>query len=248
MPHTLAPVARDLTPAEAEERRASCDRLDGQIKTALAVGRAAAWELSRRLHEFHEEHGWSAVGFDKLKDWLAQPDVDITESAYHAAVDRWEQIVVLRRVDSGRLESLAPTKVDLVLPKLKAGHVQLEPALEDAATLPQRKLKDLYRAPVDRSPARKPPPDDDQPAYDGFDDLEPPPDDQVELPPDDSPFVATEPATVEPDATAPELTLAEAIEAARDEEVYVHGRRHDLKLALRDIIAAYDREVGARDP
>jgi hypothetical protein len=249
--HPVPAPARELTPEEAQERREESFALDQEVKAALADGRAAMWRLAKAIYEFDELACWSALGYESLAHWLADPEVGLRKTQFYALRSRWEQLHVLRKVGEEELKELPPSKVDVVLPAIRAGTVKLEQALGDAKAMGFRDLRSVYRGREEFSgrPENQPATNGDQPDESRTEaeepDSEPAGPETAPVAPDlESPFLASEPPAVEPEP-APEMTLAEAIEAARDEQVLVHGLRHTLKLALRDVIAAYDRERGA---
>jgi hypothetical protein len=245
------PEARELSAEEWAKRQAACRALDGQIKDAVHRGRQALWDLAGALYKFDEEAGWSALGFQTRKAWLAQPDVDLTESAYYAAIARWRQLVVYRGIEVERVQRLAPSNVDIVLPAIREGTARLEQALEDAASKPQKQLKREYRQTDSGRPESPTPPATPKPPLDPTpaqpvvaSDLAPP---STDLPPGpvaaednfDIPFpletASTEP--VEPESPAPAQTLAEAIEELREARMSVA-----IEVARRRVLAAWDRE------
>jgi hypothetical protein len=206
--HPLAPAARDLTPAEAEARRQTCQVLDGQIRHAIRVGRAAMWELAQRLHDFDEEAGWLALGYDTLGAWLADREVDLTESTYRRLLRVYRETAVLRGLPLPTLEALDLSKVDIVLPAVKEGRARLGPALEDAATKTARQLRKEYAAsngkpPIDgrlTEPAPAPKPD-----------LDPTPDQPVSAAGVDTTDHTTDlapPSTTPPESAAAEDSLS----------------------------------------
>jgi hypothetical protein len=133
-----------LTDEETEERARACWELDQAIKAGMRAGREALWEVARNLHAFDEAHGWTAIGYDRLGDWLADPDVSLTRSTYYRLTATWRELVVLRRVDETRLLALDASKVDVVLPSVKAGKTSLDDALEDVQSLGMKDLRARY--------------------------------------------------------------------------------------------------------
>lgn len=142
--HPAAPSARQLTPEEAEKRSEHLYEVHQRIKASLRAGRSAAWALAEALYEFDEENGWTALGYDSLKDYLADAEVAIGRSFYFAAVSRWRKLVVLRQIGSDRLDQLDPSKVDIVLPAIEAATVKLDDALDDVEALGKRDLREKY--------------------------------------------------------------------------------------------------------
>lgn len=176
MPDHPKPAApRDISADEHQDRAEEAFKLDQSIKGALRTGRATLWALAEKLWQFDDVTGWSALNYDSLADWLADPEISMKSSTYYNAVARWRKIVVLRNVDSKRLENLDPTKVDLVLPSIEKQSVKLEDALSDVEVLGARDLREKY---IGRKEKAEPDPPDppplepeDEPDPDGaFDD------------------------------------------------------------------------------
>jgi hypothetical protein len=143
MTHPTAPAPRELTDEEAEERAQRCYGLEQSIKAGLRAGREALWEVARSLHEFDEESGWSALGYEKLGDWLADPEVSMTRRTYYRLIGTHRELAA-RKVKPELLPALDVSKVDIVLPAVKAGRVALDDALEDVKELGARDLRDKY--------------------------------------------------------------------------------------------------------
>jgi hypothetical protein len=152
------PQARSLTPEEAEARAQRCFEIDERIKAGLRAGREALWETARALHEFDEENGWTALGYEKIGEWLADPEVGMTRGTYIRLVGTFRELVVKRKLPFATVADLETSKVQIVLPKLKAGSVRLDEALDDVKALGQRDLREKYLRRPD--PADLEPPDD----------------------------------------------------------------------------------------
>jgi len=138
------PGARELSPDEAEARVQECFEIEQRVKNGLAAGRAALWQLAEALYEFDEERGWSALGYEELVDWLADPEISTKSATYYQLVQTWRELAVMRKVDSKRLENLDRSKVGIVLRSITSGKVSLEDALADAGTLGARDLREKY--------------------------------------------------------------------------------------------------------
>lgn len=140
----LTPAPTDLSPAEAEERGRRAYELDQQVKQGIREGREALWRTAQALYDFSEMSGWSALGHDTLAEWLADPEVSMTRSTYHRMVSVWRELVVLRKLPESEVHELEASKVDIVLPAVKAGRVTLKKALKDVRALGARDLRDEY--------------------------------------------------------------------------------------------------------
>jgi predicted RNase H-like HicB family nuclease len=140
----------DLTPEEAEERKKKAFGLHVDVRDALSQGRAALWETARALYEFDEMHGWTALGYDRIGDWLADPEISITKSQFYRLTGVWRELVVIRKVDTTSVRELEPSKVDIVLPAVRSGRVKLDEALEDTKSMGARDLREEYISRPDR--------------------------------------------------------------------------------------------------
>jgi hypothetical protein len=158
-------VAKDLTPEEQQARAEHCHELHTQIVASLRAGRSAAWAFAKAIYEFDEASGWSALNYETLNEYLADPDVALGRSTYFAAKKRYDKIVVQRQIGSDRLDSLDPSKVDVVLPALEQGKVKLAEALDDVEALGKRDLREKYFGRKEPAPEPVDPPEDDEDDY-----------------------------------------------------------------------------------
>lgn len=166
---TIAPPeSRDLTAEEQEARGQLCHDINDRIIESLSQGRVAMLELAHALYDFHQETGWSSLGFAKQEDWLAQPEINITTTDYFRLIRRWRELVVVRHIDTSRLAQLEPSKIDIVMPAIEDNKVSADDALHDAEALGARDLREKYRG---RHTPASPPPDGG--ATDGEDDDDP---------------------------------------------------------------------------
>jgi hypothetical protein len=160
-----SPEAQDLTAEERQARIEHCQQLHTQIAASLRAGREALWLFAKAVYEFDQEHGWSALGYDTLNDYLADPEIAVRRSTYFQARKRYEKIVIQRGVQSNRLDSLDPSKVDLVLPAIEQGKVELNEALDDVEALGSRDLREKYfgrKEEPEPEPEPAPEPDDEE--------------------------------------------------------------------------------------
>jgi hypothetical protein len=187
----------ELSPEEQQKRAERCYALQETVKAGLVAGRTALWQMARALHEFDQEQGWLALGYDALGDWLADPDIGISKSAYYRLTKNWRGLAVKRRVPEDQILELEPSKVDIVLPRVESGEITLERALKDVRALGYRDLRDQYIGRRNESSGAQTPGD----VIDAVA-IDPDPDPQAEAP--------------EPVA-APELTPEEALAVAQDD-------------------------------
>ena len=134
---------RDLTPQEAEDRAKAMFALHQQIVDDIRRGREAMWDLAQHTTEFCDEAGWSALGYDKIGDWLADPEIGMARST----LQRLRQVYSeyrLRRVPEAKMREIDVTKAQIVLPAIRSHQVKLEDAFEDAKELGWRDLRIKY--------------------------------------------------------------------------------------------------------
>jgi hypothetical protein len=179
-----------------QQQKALAERafgLDQTIKAGIRTGREAMWNVAAALHEFDEMDGWAALGFEKLSDWLADPEMGMTRRSYYRWVALYRELAVNRQVPEADLRQLDVSKVDVVLPKIKTGEVDLQHALDDARELGFRDLREQY---IDRPDPKDEMPASDRPTdTDDNDGDDPVPAQAPVNPTDDVPVVA---AIVEP--------------------------------------------------
>jgi hypothetical protein len=172
-------AAKELSPDEAEVRAERCFELEKEIKAGLQAGREALWRVARAAHEFDEENGWTALGYENVTEWLADPEVGMTRSTYFRMVGAYRELVVKKQLPMETVAELDVSKVDVVLPRVKGGTVSLKTAIEDMKTLGWRDLRTKYLGRKDATPsagtdddesAAAPPPlnpTDDKPVWAG---------------------------------------------------------------------------------
>ena len=136
--------ARELTDEEIQQRATTCYEIDQRIRSGLRTGREAAWQVAQACYEFDGERGWSALGYDTLGDWLGDPEVGMSRTHFYRMVRTYDELVVRRQVGTEDLQELEPSKVEVILPAVKAGTVKLQDALADAKSLGRRDLQARY--------------------------------------------------------------------------------------------------------
>jgi hypothetical protein len=142
--HPVPASAVELTDEEMQERAQTMYALDQQVRAGLTKGREGLWEAARALHEFDGQSGWSALGYESVSHYCADPGIEISRSTYLRMVRAYEQTVVRRQVDFDRVKQIDRTKVDIVLGKVASGEKKIDDALNDAESLGFRDLRDLY--------------------------------------------------------------------------------------------------------
>lgn len=133
--------AKQLSPEEVQERIDRAFQLETQIKTAWTSIHGAWWTLAESLYEFHVAGAWSLLGYDKLEEWLAQPELGMSRSQFFGVVRLWRDLVVTRQIPAADLVELEPSKVREVAPAIMRGEVEVDEALSDARERGWRDLK-----------------------------------------------------------------------------------------------------------
>lgn len=137
---------RELTQEEIEGRALQAHELERAVKTYASQGREAMWKMARALYEFDEAEGWSALGgYEDLDDWLADPEIQLERKTYKRLVTAWRNLVVIGKVKPERLLTVDVSKVEVILPAVRAGRKTLKEALADAQALGWHDLREVYQ-------------------------------------------------------------------------------------------------------
>jgi hypothetical protein len=129
---------------EVQDRAEHAYALDQRIKESLRAGRESLWDVAAAAHEFDDQAAWSALGYETIGDWLADPEVSMTRGTFYRIVRVYRELVVRRQLPVADLKELEVSKVDIVLGKVKSGEKSLDTALNDVKTLGARDLRDTY--------------------------------------------------------------------------------------------------------
>lgn len=219
----MTATARDLTVQEQEQRAEVCAKLEARVKRAIRAGREALWEAAEALYEFDTESGWGPLGYEKLGDWLADPDVSMTSATYYRLVGVWRKLHVQRKLPADRLKELELSKVAIVLPSIEKGTVLTQDALDDAQALGARDLRTKYiKGKFDEATDSNPEPTPEPPVIDVT--AEPVRADEVPVPedePEHGPLVSYDDED-EDDEELAEIEAAEAAVRAEHEAEYAH--------------------------
>jgi hypothetical protein len=139
-----SPEARDLEPQEVEALQQKSYALDQRVKTAVAQGREALWEVAQACYEFHEIRGWEVLGYEHQQDWCNDPEVGMSVTTFQRFVSNWRDLAVARQIPAADLKELDQSKVQTVLPSIKQGKVPVKQALADAKVLGRSDLVEKY--------------------------------------------------------------------------------------------------------
>jgi hypothetical protein len=142
--HPVPASAVELTDEEIEARAKAMYALDQLIRAGLNKGREGLWEAAEAMYHFDEANGWSALDYESVKHYCADPEIGVSRATFYRMVRAYEQTVVRRNIPFARVKQLDRSKVDIVLGKVATGEVKIDKALDDAESLGARDLRDLY--------------------------------------------------------------------------------------------------------
>lgn len=151
----VATPAQVLSAEDKEAQSAAAFVLMERVKEGMAAGRQALWVLASALYEFEETAGWLALGYEKKVDWLADPDIQLTQRTYNRLVHAWRVLVVQRQIEPADLQGLDVSKVDIILPAVETGRVKLAKALDDARGMAASDLRESYLKPKVAKPRKE---------------------------------------------------------------------------------------------
>lgn len=127
-----------LTPARAYD-------LEVEVVQCCSVIKSAWVRLAGRLHEFHRQQAWTLRSFGSFDEWIAQPEIGLGRSQARFLVEAWRELVLERGADVEALACLDMSKVQIVLPAVRKGDVELIEALADCASMSKSDLIAEYR-------------------------------------------------------------------------------------------------------
>lgn len=129
--------------------------MEKRLKAALHATRRSLMDVCAACHECSRGHAYEALGYETLAEFLAQPDVGMSRSEFFTAAKVWDVFVLEHGIDPDRLAEAGMAKLAVVLPKVTAGEIEAETAVDAASTNGLRDLREEYREPrestVDRT-------------------------------------------------------------------------------------------------
>lgn len=116
------------------------------LMQGLQVTRMGLSDTAQACYLIREGKLYKLLGFEKLGDYLADPEISLRSSSFHEYADIWKRYVLEGGIAPERLMDTGRGKLAVPLPALKAGEVSAEDALEDAIVLGAQDLRVKYRA------------------------------------------------------------------------------------------------------
>lgn len=120
-------------------------QLEQRLKDALQQTRRSLIDVAEACYEIVRQHAYEALGYETLTAFLAQPEVGLSRSECYAAAKVHEVFVLEHGINPDELAKAGINKLDVVLPKVVAGEVEAEAAVDDAVTHGIRDLREEYR-------------------------------------------------------------------------------------------------------
>jgi hypothetical protein len=80
-----------------------------------------------------------------LEEYLASPEISMSRSEFFLSAKIHEQFILEHGIEPARLAVASPGKLDIVLPKVSSGEVEVEKALDDVEALGIKDLRAIYR-------------------------------------------------------------------------------------------------------
>lgn len=111
----------------------------------FALVAQACWKL-------RQDEGWTALGYNSVSAYLADPEVSMSRSTFYGFADIWDQYIERGGQDEKLLAH--PSKLEVPIPALKAGDVDAEEAIHDVQVLGLRDLRIKYRGEKDTTGER----------------------------------------------------------------------------------------------
>lgn len=136
-----------MTTEEMEARKESMTDLHSRIITVKGEAEASLWKLAAYLDLWDDNSGWSALGYEKLTHWLADPEISMTKGRFYDLIGVYRELKQ-RGLELEQMAELEHSKVRIALPAVKSGRKTFEEAIDDVKTLGARDLRDTYREPT----------------------------------------------------------------------------------------------------
>jgi hypothetical protein len=119
--------------------------LERQLKKAIHMETGAWWAQAKIAYAMHQERGWELLGYERIDDWLAQPDIGMTRTRFFKASQTWRDLVEVKQIEVEKLKEIEPSKAMEIRPAVMKGDVKPEQALADAENLSFRDVVEKYR-------------------------------------------------------------------------------------------------------
>jgi hypothetical protein len=121
--------------------------LDRRIRERVAGIRRQGIDLAEDFHAFNDERGWELQDCETVKEYLADPSIEIPYSTYRGMVQVFDELVVKRGIEKDRLAPVAMYKLQIALKKLRdpESDVDIDEVISDAEVLGPQDFRAKYR-------------------------------------------------------------------------------------------------------
>jgi hypothetical protein len=116
-----------------------------QLLQGLATTRLGLADIAEACHEIQAGKLWQQLGYDKLADYLADPDITLTRREFFRAAAIHEAYVLGAGVDADVLELAPASKWEAALPGASDPSVPADEVVVDVQTLGIQDLRVKYR-------------------------------------------------------------------------------------------------------
>jgi hypothetical protein len=130
--------ADDPTPGEAH----IAFTLEQRIKLNIGQVRTLWIQIAEDLYKFWNGEMWVKLGLPTFDAWLAGPDIELGRRAVYRLIEIHRELVVNRGVRPGLLADVPVSKLQIALPAIRRGFIDIDDALADCRALGRDDLRD----------------------------------------------------------------------------------------------------------
>lgn len=134
-----------MTTVELEQTAEQAQIVHEQIRGGVTAIRDLWFWLAEKLHRFHQQRMWEALGYQSFDEYLATPEIDLARRTVYSLIESWRVLVVENGVEPKALHDTEASKVKEVLPAIRRGRVAALEALADARALTREDLRIRYQ-------------------------------------------------------------------------------------------------------
>lgn len=116
-----------------------------KLLVALTGTRLALTAVCEACYEVRRDRSYASLGYSTLEEYLASPEISMGRSEFFLSAKIHEQFILEHGIEPARLAVASPGKLDIVLPKVSSGEVEVEKALDDVEALGIKDLRAIYR-------------------------------------------------------------------------------------------------------
>lgn len=149
-PLTEPPAVQPTSSAIDEPARAYHHH--SQLLTGLATTRRGLADIAEACYQIQQGKLWTALGYDRLADYLSDPDITLTRREFFRAAAIHEAYVVEAGVDPDVLELAPASKFEVAIPGILDPMIPNEEVIAKVQTDGIRDLRIEYRGAEESAP------------------------------------------------------------------------------------------------